>query len=135
MHSYLKQKGTWLSGNDEKKMDNERAFMRKLNNGSGFLAFTHESTDSFTVTTGSLVATSGLTGLLLTIGTGALGYMANLTIGNYQIVPYLELYRNKIIYCHSRFSKETLEPSVASDATTAFDALLDNFEKRDLRSS
>ncbi len=134
MHSDLRQKGTWLSGNDEKKLDNERAFMRKLNNGSGFLAFTDESTDSFTVTTGGLVPTSGLTGLLLSIGTGALGYMANLTIGNYQIVPYLELYRNKIIYCHSRFSKETLESSAGTGVTTTFDTLLDNFEKRDLRS-
>ena len=135
VHSDLRQKGTWLSGKDEKKLDNERAFMRKLNNGAGFLAFTHESKDSFTVTTGSIVTTSGLTGLLVSIGTGALGYMANLSIGNYQIVPYLELYRNKIIYCHSRFSKGTLEPSAGTDITTTFDALLDNFEKRDLRST
>jgi len=135
VHSDLRQKGTWLSGQDEKKLDNEKAFLRKLKNGAGLLAFTQESKDSFTVTTGSIVATSGLTGLLVSIGTGALGYMANLSIGNFQIVPYLELYRKKVIYCHSRFSKETLEPSAGTDITTTFDALLDNFEKRDLRSS
>jgi hypothetical protein len=134
IHSDLNQKGTWLSGNDEKKLDNEKAFLRKVNSGKGFIALSNITADSITITTGSLNVTTGLGGMVLSLATMELGSLLNITIGSFQIIPYLAYYRNKMIYCHSRFSTKTLEPSQSVNITTTLDLLMENFEKKDLKS-
>ena len=41
------------------------------------------------------------------------------------------MYRDKLFYAHSRFSKTTFEVSPAQNITSTPDDLLDNFEKRE----
>jgi hypothetical protein len=134
LHSDFNQIGTWLSGAGEKKLDNEKAYLRKLSLGVGFIIVSGNNKDSITITTGSVKAIEGLEGMLLSMGTKLVGFSLGLTIGNFQIVPYLRMFRNKLVYNHSRFSQNGFELSSSGSVTTALDSLLDNFERRDLKS-
>lgn len=135
IHSDFNQRGTWLSGGGEKKLDNEKAYLRKLSSGDGFIILSNFNSDSITLTTGSLKTIEGLVGSLVSIGTAFFSYAANFTIGSFQIIPYLQIYRNKLVYSHSRFSNNSFEPSTSHKITTTIDKLLDSFEKRDLKST
>ena len=135
IHSDFNQKGTWLSGGDEKKLDNEKAYLRKLGAGDGFIFLSKDGNDSIAITTGSLKKTEGLIGSVVGIGTMFIGTALNFTIGNFQIIPYLQLYRNKLVYSHSCFSSSTFELSTSQNIYTSLDFLLDNFEQRDLKSN
>jgi hypothetical protein len=123
-----------LSGAGEKKLDNEKAYLRKFSSGSGFIIVSGNNPDSITITTGSIKAIEGLEGVMLSMVTKLAGYSLGLTIGNFQIIPYLRMFRNKLIYSHSRFSQNGFELSSSVSVTTALDALMDNFEKRDIKS-
>jgi hypothetical protein len=102
--------------------------------GIGFIIVSGNDPDSITITTGSVKAIEGLDGMLLSMGTKLVGFSLGLTIGSFQIIPYLRMFRNKLVYSHSRFSKNGFELSSSVSVTTALDALLDNFERRDLKS-
>lgn len=135
LHSNFKQKGTWLSGSDEKEIENEKAFLRKLSTGRGFVYVCEISEDSITLTTGSLKATEGMGGLLFSVATGMLSSMANFTIGDYQIIPYLTTYRNKLSFAHSRFSLKDYQPSKSTEIASSLDRLLESFEDKRLGST
>jgi|GEM_PF-5256969 len=136
INSELVQKGTWLSGSDEKKITKEKAVLRKLSSAVGFLNVAEETQDSLTLTVGAFIPTAGIEGTLMSFTTSMLmSGFANVAIGNFHIIPYLTAVRNKLLYFHTRFSKKSMEFSRAKNITTSLDYLLENFEKQELASS
>ncbi|MBL7746287.1 MAG: hypothetical protein JNM19_02565 [Chitinophagaceae bacterium] len=134
VNSDLNQKGTWLAGGDEKKLNNEKAYLRKLSSGDGFICLSGETIDSITITNGSVKDIKGLAGSMVAIGTAFIGAALNLTIGNIQIIPYLQTFQKKMVYFHTTFSRGSFDISPSASTTTMLDKLLENFERKDLKS-
>lgn len=134
INSDLNQNGTWYSANNEKNLTNEKAFLRKLQSGYGFICVSENDKDSLTVTTGSIKQTQGLIGSLITIGSLFISSKMGFVIGAVQIIPYITIYRNKLFYCHTRFAHESFENSASKKINTKLDELLKLFGNRDLSS-
>lgn len=135
LHSDFNQIGTWVSGAGEKKVDNEKAYLRKLSSGEGFIIVSGNNVDSITITTGSVKAIQGPGSMLLTLASSWGGDISlGSALGNIQILPFIRIFRNKLVYSHSRFSQNDFNLSSSVSVTTALDALMDNFERKDLKS-
>ncbi|MEQ1675987.1 MAG: hypothetical protein ABL876_04780, partial [Chitinophagaceae bacterium] len=67
--------------------------------------------------------------------TATIGFMANIHIGNLQVIPYLTSERYKLLYAHSMFNTKTLEPATNRQVTTILDDILDTFKARELASN
>jgi hypothetical protein len=133
LHSDFLQRGTWFSEKDEKEINNEKAFLRKLSSGQGFLFVSSLDNDSMTITTGSLKAIQGIEGLAMGIATGMI--MPGFAIGTYRVMFYLTTYRKKLSYAHTRFSIPHFDLSTSRKVQSSLDYLLDNFEKKDLEAN
>lgn len=133
IHSDLNQQGTWLSKKKSKDVENPKTFLRKSFGSSIYVSA--RTGDSLTISTLSYLYTPGIEGILLEFSTSLMGYAANIHIGNVQIIPYLYAERDKLIYAHSKFSGNTLEPSKARNITTFFDSLLEDFSSKDIASN
>jgi hypothetical protein len=135
VHSELIQKGTYGSRNQEKVLENEKRFMLRMIDGSQFLSLSEISPDSLTITFGSYNQTAGLGGTLLAIGTGMLTSFALLNVNNAHVIFYATSTRNKFLYSHSKFSKDSLIPSTSQSVTTIIDKLLDDIDVKEMGSS
>ena len=135
MHSSFRQKGTYGSKNQEKEIENEKAFMRKIRGSFSYISISSLTQDSIVLTLASLQYTEGIGGTLLSLSTKPIGYMANIHIGNLQLVPYLTSRRYKLLYAHSKFNSHTLEPTSSRSVTTVLDEILDNFMSHELSSN
>ena len=124
IHSDMKQKGSWASANEEKDIDNYKAFLRKAGRGSIFTAAV--SSDSLTITNMAIQQTTGIEGALLGVFVPMPLNMLGIPFYVTAMLPPLGLYRNKIIYAHSRFSVKDLSLSKSTLVTTVLDKLLDN---------
>ena len=111
LHSEFIQIGTWGSKDEKKDVDNEKAFLRKLSSGIPYLYVSPSGNDSILITTGSFIPTEGIGGFLLSLSTGFLTSMANLHVGNYQVIFYLTILRYKLIISESKFSLNDFKPS------------------------
>lgn len=134
VHSALTQKGTYASRDQEKDITRERAFMRKINGSFWYITLSALSPDSVVFTLAALKYTEGIGGTLLSVATASAGFMANIHIGNLQIIPYLTSSRYKLYYAHSRFSTDGFVPARDSTVTTALDQIIDTFEAKELAS-
>lgn len=120
------QIGTWGSKKEEKELDNEKAFLRKLSSGIPILQVTKDGEDSLLITTGSIIPTEGIGGFLLSMSTAFLTSMANLRIGSAQVILYLTLFRNKLILGESKFSLKDFQPSPLSRQPLKYRTDFDN---------
>lgn len=137
MHSSLTQKGTYGSAKQEKDITREKAFMRKVNGSFGFINIAAVENDSIVLTLSDLKETEGIGGTLLSAVTMSVGFMANIHIGNLQLVPYLTSRRYKLFFAHSVFNKNTWEPAPGGNRniTTLLDTIIDTFENMELSGS
>ena len=133
IQSDFNQKGTFISGKIGKKIDNEKAFIRKIAAGEGFIIVSKSDIDSITITTGSIKEIQGIEGTLLTAAQFILTYGGN-KVFDYLLSGYITAFRDKLVYCHSRFSLDGFNLSSANNITTKLDNLLKNVEKRDFNS-
>ncbi|MCB0777604.1 MAG: hypothetical protein KDB99_14945, partial [Chitinophagaceae bacterium] len=120
------QIGTWGSKQEEKELDNEKAFLRKLSSGVPILQVTKDGEDSLLITTGSIIPTEGIGGFLLSMSTAFLTSMANLRIGSTQVIIYLTLSRHKLILGESKFSLKDFQPSPSARKPLKYRTDFDN---------
>lgn len=123
VHSPYRQLGTSLSSSAEKEFSKESLFIRKMNNGLQFIKPVLAG-DSLVLTFGSINYNPGVGSILLAAATGAMGYMANIHLGNVQFIPYILIAKNKFLYAHSKFSISDWEPSRASNTRSIIDQLV-----------
>ena len=124
IHSEIKQKGSWASGHEEKEIDSYKAFLRKAAAGDIFTAAV--SPDSLTITNLAIQQTTGIEGTLLDVFVPMRLNMLGVPSYVTSMLPPLGVYRNKIIYAHSRFSVKDLSLSKSTTVTTVLDRLLDD---------
>ena len=135
VHSPLFQKGTYGSPDQEKELENETAFMRKINGSFSYMSTASYSKDSIVFTLASLQNTEGIEGTLLSFSTMPLGYMANIRFGNFQFIPYLTSTRNKLLYAHAKFDMQTFNASISRSVKTILDDILTYFNRREIGSN
>lgn len=135
VHSDLIQKGSFASSNEEKEIKREKAFMRKIDDSFSYMTLSSINKDSIIFTLAALEITQTAFGTLLSLATLPVGVMANIHIGNLQIIPYLTSYRYKFLYAHSKFNTRTFEASKNNTVETLLDKILDTFKMRDLSSN
>ncbi len=132
VQSDLRQIGTYGSKDEEKELTNERRFLRRKNKGVLFMKAIKEDNDSLLLTFGSFIETEGLSGTLLSLATSNIGVYFYTPIGIFVVVPYLTLSRNKFLFAHSKFSLQTLQPSLAANLTTPIDKIASDKKIDDL---
>ncbi len=88
--------------------------------------------DSLLITFGSFVMTEGIGGTFLSLATSNIGFYLFTPIGAFGVVPYLTLSRNKFLFAHSKFSLQTLQPSLTSNLTTPIDRIANDKKIDDL---
>jgi hypothetical protein len=132
-HSDFLQRGTWFSGKKEKEIVNEKAFLRKLSSGQGFLYVSQLEKDSITITTGSVKAVQGIEGLALALASGMI--LPSFAIETYRVIFYISTYRKKLTYVHTRFSLPDFLPSSSRNIESGLDYLLENFESKELEAN
>lgn len=134
INSDLTQKGTWISGGAEKKLHNENAYLRKLGAGDGFIFLSDDQNDSITITTGSI---KKIQGPLVSVINSAffIAKSGSISIADFFLTSFLRIYKDKLVYNHSCFSASTFEVSPSKNVYKTIDLLLDNFERRDIKSN
>jgi len=135
IHSDYKQIGTWASRKQEKDVDRDKAFQRKIKYGGIFLSSFDKIKDSITITHIAFNYTQGIEGTLLSAATFQLGYMANIHFGPIQIVPYIYSYRYKLAYAHSRFSINDMQLSKSNSIRTTLDKVLEDLDRKEFSAS
>ncbi len=132
VHSDLKQVGTYGSKDEEKELTNERRFLRRKNKGLLFIKAIKADNDSMLITFGSFIMTEGIGGTFLSMATSSIGFYLFTPMGTFGVVPYLTLSRNKFLFAHSKFSLQTLQPSLTGNLTTHIDKIADSKKIDDL---
>jgi hypothetical protein len=123
VHSPYQQVGTFVDASKEIELEKGKQFIRRKNNGVQFLKPALVG-DSLVLTFGSLNANITLTALLVAVTTAAMGYMANIHIGNTQYIPYLVLQQHKLLFAHSKFAINGWGASKAANTSSILDQLI-----------
>ncbi|MBI5857280.1 MAG: hypothetical protein HZB42_06485 [Sphingobacteriales bacterium] len=126
VHSSVTQKGTYSSKEGEKTLKDKSSYRLQ------HLSLTDYSEDSVTFALFSIVETEGIEGTLLSMATLPFGYLAGIYIGNLQLIPYLTIKRNVLIYAYSRFNKQNLEASSNRNVISNLDNVLDEVRVKTL---
>jgi hypothetical protein len=132
VHSHLRQIGTYGSKDEEKELTNERRFLRRKNKGALFIKATKADNDSMVITFGSFVFTEGIGGTFLSLATSNIGLYLFTPVSAFGVVPYLTLSRNKFLFAHSKFSLQTLQPSLSTNLVTPIDKIANDKKIDDL---
>ncbi len=123
VHSPYRQVSTFAGSSKELDLEKEKQFIRKKNNGIQFIKPALVG-DSVVLTFGSLNTNLNLAGVLIAVTTAAMGYMANLHIGNTQFIPYLVIRQHKLLFAHSKFAVSGWAASQSSNTSTILDQLI-----------
>ena len=132
VHSKMIQLGTYISKDEKKEIDNEKAFLRKKNSGIPFVKALRSDDDSLIISFGSYVATEGIEGTLLSMATMGISELSPYRLWAFHLVPYLQTSRNKFVFAHSKFSCNTLQPSSLQNLVTSINLLADDDKIDDL---
>ena len=123
VHSPYRQVGTFSSASKEIELEKEKQFIRRKNNGIQFLKPSLVG-DSLVLTFGSLNGNPTLATILIAVSTAALGYMANIHIGDVQFIPYLVLRQHKLVFAQSKFAINGWGASKSSNISSILDQLI-----------
>ena len=135
VHSSLMQQGTFTFKNQEKEIERGKTFMRKVEGDFSFITMPLITKDSVIFTISRLKQTKGIEGALINAAIFALSTPLQGAWYNWITFGTFSGSRDMFLYAHAKFSRREFVPSTAKGLETTIDRVLDQFEKRALKSS